>query len=72
MTVEPTRNGGSRYTQTVTFRPRGLAGRVYWYAQRPGHDLVFGVMARMIAFEAERRAPRPAAPNGAVRVAGTV
>ncbi|MFC5952314.1 SDR family oxidoreductase [Pseudonocardia lutea] len=72
MTVEPTRNGGSRYTQTVTFRPRGLAGRVYWYAQKPGHDLVFGVMARMIAFEAERRAPRPAAPNGAVRVAGTV
>uniref|UniRef100_UPI0015F0A357 DUF2867 domain-containing protein n=1 Tax=Pseudonocardia pini TaxID=2758030 RepID=UPI0015F0A357 len=55
MTAEPTGRDSSRYTQTVTFRPHGLAGRVYWYAQKPAHDLVFGVMARMIGFEAEGR-----------------
>jgi hypothetical protein len=56
--VEAAARGASRYTQTVTFRPRGLGGRVYWYTQKPGHDLVFGVMARMVAYEAERRAGR--------------
>ena len=55
MTAEPTGAGTSRYSQTVTFRPRGMAGRVYWYAQKPVHDLVFGVTARMIADEARRR-----------------
>ncbi|WP_433508037.1 SDR family oxidoreductase [Pseudonocardia halophobica] len=64
MTVEPAGDGASRYTQTVTFRPRGLAGRVYWYAQKPGHDLIFGVMARMVAYEAERRAGQHQQPNG--------
>lgn len=55
MTAEPTGPTSSRYTQTVTFRPRGLAGRVYWYAQKPAHDLVFGVTARMIALRAQAR-----------------
>ncbi|MCF7549245.1 DUF2867 domain-containing protein [Pseudonocardia sp. WMMC193] len=55
MTAEPTGPGTSRYTQTVTFRPRGLAGRIYWYAQKPAHDLVFGVTARMIAYHAQGR-----------------
>ncbi|GAA4555836.1 DUF2867 domain-containing protein [Pseudonocardia xishanensis] len=55
MTAEPTGAGTSRYTQTVTFRPRGVAGRIYWYAQKPAHDLVFGVTARMIADAARRR-----------------
>ncbi|MFR9801326.1 SDR family oxidoreductase [Pseudonocardia sp. RS010] len=67
MTVEPAGRGASRYTQTVTFRPRGLAGRLYWYAQKPGHDLVFGVMARMVVFEAERRAAQPGPPNDAAQ-----
>jgi hypothetical protein len=46
----------SRYVQRVLFTPNGLAGRAYWYAQRPAHDLVFGVMARTVAGVAAHRA----------------
>jgi uncharacterized protein YbjT (DUF2867 family) len=46
----------SRYVQRVLFTPDGLAGRTYWYAQRPAHDLVFGVMARTVAGVAARKA----------------
>ncbi len=35
--------------QTATFRPRGLWGRIYWYALVPLHHLVFGGMIRRIA-----------------------
>lgn len=48
MRAEP-EGAASRYVQRVTFRPRGFAGRAYWYAQRPAHDFVFAVMARTIA-----------------------
>jgi uncharacterized protein YbjT (DUF2867 family) len=47
--AEPTGPASSRYVQRVTFRPRGLAGRAYWYAQLPAHDFLFAVMARTIA-----------------------
>ncbi|WP_300011853.1 SDR family oxidoreductase [Pseudonocardia sp.] len=47
--VEPVDATTSRYVQRVTFRPDGLAGRAYWYAQLPLHDFVFAVMARTIA-----------------------
>lgn len=43
-----------RYIQRVTFTPHGLAGRAYWYAQRPAHDFLFAVMARTIAGVAAR------------------
>jgi uncharacterized protein YbjT (DUF2867 family) len=56
--AEPDGPRRSRYVQRVLFTPHGLAGRVYWYAQRPAHDLVFGVMARTIAGVAKRRACR--------------
>lgn len=46
--VEPA-GAGSRYVQRVTFRPDGLRGRAYWYAQLPAHRFVFAVMARTIA-----------------------
>jgi len=51
----------------VTFAPRGLLGRAYWYAELPAHDFVFAVMARTIAGVAVRRSrERPAgAPRGA-------
>ncbi|WP_344412761.1 DUF2867 domain-containing protein [Pseudonocardia ailaonensis] len=55
LTVEPRGPHRSTYRQHVTFRPRGLGGRVYWFTQKPAHDLVFGVTARMVAHEAERR-----------------
>lgn len=35
--------------QTATFRPRGLIGRVYWYAVLPFHFLLFPRMARRLA-----------------------
>ncbi len=47
---------GARYVQRVTFTPRGLVGRAYWYAELPAHDFVFAVMARTIAGVAARRA----------------
>lgn len=34
--------------QTATFRPRGLAGRLYWYAVLPFHLFVFNGMANNI------------------------
>lgn len=36
------------YTQTATFRPLGLWGRLYWYAVLPFHAFVFEGMARNI------------------------
>jgi hypothetical protein len=40
---------GSRLTQTALFIPRGLFGRLYWYALFPFHAAIFGRMARRIA-----------------------
>ena len=34
--------------QTATFRPRGLLGRLYWYAVLPFHFFVFEGMAENI------------------------
>jgi uncharacterized protein YbjT (DUF2867 family) len=36
-------------TQTATFRPLGLFGRLYWYAVLPFHGLIFNGMIRRIA-----------------------
>jgi uncharacterized protein YbjT (DUF2867 family) len=36
-------------TQTATFRPLGLAGRMYWYAVLPFHGLIFEGMINKIA-----------------------
>ncbi|MGH3533553.1 MAG: SDR family oxidoreductase [Pseudonocardiaceae bacterium] len=51
--------GGSEYHQNVTFLPAGLAGHLYWWAQRPLLNLVFGVMARGIVHAAERASSAP-------------
>ena len=55
MRAEPD-GDSSRYVQRVTFTPRGLAGRAYWYAELPAHNFVFAVMARTIAGVAHTRA----------------
>jgi len=34
--------------QTATFRPRGLTGRLYWYAALPFHGFIFNGMLRHI------------------------
>jgi uncharacterized protein YbjT (DUF2867 family) len=36
-------------TQTATFRPLGLFGRLYWYAVLPFHALIFNGMVRRLA-----------------------
>lgn len=43
-----TNDGRSMLRQTATFRPRGLSGRLYWYAVMPFHALIFGNMCRRI------------------------
>jgi uncharacterized protein YbjT (DUF2867 family) len=39
----------NRYMQIATFRPRGLLGRLYWYACLPFHAWLFPAMARFVA-----------------------
>lgn len=46
---------GSRLVQTALFRPRGLWGRLYWWAMSPFHVFIFERMARRIAQAAEQR-----------------
>lgn len=47
---------GTTLTQSAYFRPRGLAGRLYWFAMLPFHSLIFGRMARAIVDAARNRA----------------
>jgi uncharacterized protein YbjT (DUF2867 family) len=37
MRAAPVDGGGSRYDQRAVFYPRGIAGRIYWYAALPLH-----------------------------------
>ncbi len=45
--------GGSRLLQRLQFYPRGLLGRVYWYALTPVDHLVFARLARGLVDAAE-------------------
>ncbi|MCL5126914.1 SDR family oxidoreductase [Algibacter sp. L4_22] len=38
-----------KLTQTATFRPLGLAGRLYWYAVLPFHGFIFKGMLKALA-----------------------
>ena len=40
---------GDQLVQTATFRPRGVFGRLYWYAVLPFHGFIFNGMIREIA-----------------------
>lgn len=42
-------NEKNELVQTATFRPKGLWGRLYWYAMLPFHYFIFGGMIRNIA-----------------------
>jgi len=42
------KNGKEYFEQTATFRPKGLAGRLYWYSVLPFHFFVFEGMAKSI------------------------
>ena len=35
--------------QTATFRPRGIAGRLYWYSVLPFHGIIFqGMINKLV------------------------
>ena len=48
--------------QTATFRPRGLLGRLYWYAVLPLHAFIFpGMARRIIAYDQQKDEVVPSA-----------
>jgi len=50
--VEPD-GDGSRIYQRATFRPRGIAGKLYWWSVWPFHGIVFEGMLRNMSKTAE-------------------
>ena len=46
---------GTHVTQRARFKPRGLLGRLYWYAVAPFHGLVFPGLLRGVVADAEAR-----------------
>jgi len=46
---------GSVYRQRALFFPRGLSGRLYWFAILPFHGVIFSGMASRITATAEKR-----------------
>lgn len=52
-------DGHNTVHQTATFRPKGLLGRLYWYALIPVHGIIFNGMLRRIAEGPASRANTP-------------
>lgn len=50
---------GSQYRQRAIFFPRGLAGRLYWFAILPFHGVIFNGMANRITAAAQASPSRP-------------
>ena len=46
---------GTHLSQRARFKPRGLVGRLYWYAVAPFHGLVFPGLLRGVVADAESR-----------------
>ncbi|KQZ07444.1 NAD(P)-dependent oxidoreductase [Agromyces sp. Root1464] len=46
-------DGGAEYRQRAVFFPKGLSGRLYWWAIFPFHGIIFAGMANRITAEAE-------------------
>ena len=53
--IEPGADSTTTLVQTAYFRPRGLFGRLYWYAMYPFHGFIFRQMAERIADVATQR-----------------
>ncbi|MEL7221555.1 MAG: SDR family oxidoreductase [Bacteroidota bacterium] len=50
--IEPTEDGQFCVKQTATFRPWGIAGRLYWYIILPLHEFVFpGMLNGVVKYE---------------------
>lgn len=46
-------NGRPQLSQTATFRPRGVLGRLYWYSVLPFHSFIFeGMISSIIKYKA--------------------
>jgi hypothetical protein len=52
--LDPIANG-IVVTQRAVFRPRGLAGRLYWWVLLPFHAVIFPGMLRNVLATAESR-----------------
>lgn len=65
--VEPT-DAARKVVQTAYFRPKGLSGRLYWYAMLPFHHLIFRSMLDAIVRSAEDR-PTPPPANQRLQTA---
>jgi len=52
--------GTTRLHQRAIFFPKGLAGRLYWYALMPFHGIIFTGMIKNIAAEAQKERTRAA------------
>ncbi len=57
--LQPVDGARTRVTQVARFKPRGLAGLVYWAAVFPFHAVVFRGMLRGLQREAEALAAQP-------------
>lgn len=57
-TVSSTNDGAVEYQQQAIYFPDGLAGRMYWWAIKPFHALIFPTMARKILAEARKSPTR--------------
>jgi len=57
---------GSRYIQRAVYFPRGLSGRLYWWAIVPFHGIIFAGMQNLIVAIAEGKDPvsRPTTQAG--------
>jgi uncharacterized protein YbjT (DUF2867 family) len=52
----PSSRGVTLLEQRALYHPKGLWGRMYWYALLPFHALIFGRLAHALARAAEQRA----------------
>ncbi|MDP0491376.1 MAG: SDR family oxidoreductase [Verrucomicrobiota bacterium JB023] len=57
------RVGKETLTQTATFRPQGLFGRLYWFSVLPAHWILFPGMAKRLAAGNDSRALTPIPPT---------
>ncbi|MGI8711269.1 MAG: DUF2867 domain-containing protein [Acidimicrobiales bacterium] len=68
--IEPDASGGSRVTQRALFYPRGLGGRVYWYARYFADRALLARLVHDITAAAEARpgsGGAAAAPSAGIR-----
>jgi len=58
--IQPHEDGTHTLEQLAVFRPRGLAGRLYWYALVPFHFIIFkGMIENIVQYGEEAPVPRP-------------